>query len=156
MSVRTMTEDQPKAAIAVSKMCSLLNMSRSQFYWHVKKGTFHAPNKLSNGRPFYNASQVEDNLKARELGIGVNGEYVLFYQRDTETPKGASSAQPKSKPKQDYTELIDGLSALGLTGLTTSAVADAVDYCYPKGITCEDENDILRTVFRHLKRSGSV
>lgn len=156
MSVRTMTEDQPKAAITVSKMCSLLNMSRSQFYWHVKKGTFHAPNKLSNGRPFYNASQVEDNLKARELGIGVNGEYVLFYQRDTETPKGTSLTQSKSKPKQDFTELMDGLSSLGLTGTTTLAVADAVEYCYPQGISGQDENDILRTVFRHLKRSGSV
>ena len=156
MSVGNMTENKPKAAITVSKMCSLLNMSRSQFYWHVKKGTFHAPNKLSNGRPFYNASQVEDNLKARELGIGVNGEYVLFYQRDTETPKGTSSTQPKSKLKQDFTELMDGLSALGLTGLTTSAVTDAVEHCFPKGAIGQDENDILRTVFRHLKRSGSV
>jgi len=71
MNVGTMTDNQPKAAITVSRMCSLLEMSRSQFYWHVRKGTFHAPLKLSNGRPYYNASQVEDNLKARELGIGV-------------------------------------------------------------------------------------
>ncbi len=155
MSVGTMNDNQPKAAITVSKMCSLLSMSRSQFYWHVKKGTFHAPNKLSNGRPYYNASQVEDNLKARELGIGVNGEYVIFYQRDTETPKEKNSTS-KSKPKQDFTELLDGLSALGLTGLTNSAVADAVEQCYPKGTAGHDENDILRTVFRHLKRSGSV
>lgn len=156
MSVGTMNENQPKAAITVSKMCSLLGMSRSQFYWHVKKGTFHAPLKLSNGRPYYNASQVEDNIKARELGIGVNGEYVLFYQRETETHNGNSPKKTKPTPKQDYTELMDGLSALGLTGLTTSAVGEAVDYCYPKGAAGHDENDILRTVFRHLKRSGSV
>lgn len=155
MSVGTMNDNQPKAAITVSKMCSLLSMSRSQFYWHVKKGTFHIPNKLSNGRPYYNASQVEDNLKARELGIGVNGEYVIFYQRDTETPKEKNTTS-KSKPKQDYTDLMDGLSALGLTGLTTSAVGDAVEHCYPKGTAGQEENDILRTVFRHLKRSGSV
>ena len=73
MSVRTMSENRIKAAISVSKMCALLSMSRSQFYWHVRKGTFHAPLKLPNGRPYYNASQVEDNLKAREMGIGVNG-----------------------------------------------------------------------------------
>ncbi len=155
MSVRTMTENQPKAAITVSKMCSLLSMSRSQFYWHVRKGTFHAPLKLSNGRPYYNASQVEDNLKARELGIGVNGEYVLFYVRDNETPK--PTAEPnKPKPKQDYNELMDGMSALGLSGLTTSIVASAVEQCYPQGTAGKDENEILRTVFRHLKRSGSA
>lgn len=80
----------------------------------------------------YNASQVEDNIKAKELGIGVNGEYVLFYVRDTETPK--PNAEPtKPKPKQDHTELMDGLSALGLSGLTTSMVASAVEQCYPQG-----------------------
>ncbi|OYW23721.1 MAG: hypothetical protein B7Z55_03265 [Planctomycetales bacterium 12-60-4] len=155
MSVGTMTENQPKAAITVSKMCSLLGMSRSQFYWHVRKGTFHAPLKLTNGRPYYNASQVEDNIKAKELGIGVNGEYVLFYVRDTETPK--PNAEPtKPKPKQDHTELMDGLSALGLSGLTTSMVASAVEQCYPQGTAGQDENDILRTVFRYLKRAGSA
>ncbi len=154
MSVGTMTENQPKAAITVSKMCSLLGMSRSQFYWHVRKGTFHAPLKLTNGRPYYNASQVEDNIKAKELGIGVNGEYVLFYVRDNETPK--ETTPPKPKPKQDHTELMDGLSALGLSGLTTSMVASAVEQCYPQGTAGQDENDILRTVFRHLKRVGSA
>ena len=154
MNVGTMTDNKPKAAITVSRMCSLLEMSRSQFYWHVRKGTFHAPLKLSNGRPYYNASQVEDNIKARELGIGVNGEYVLFYQRDSE-PSKATPAQSKSKPKQDHTELMDGLSALGLTGLTTSVVADAVEQCYPQGTAGQDENDILRTVFRHLKRASA-
>ena len=155
MSVGTMTDNKPKAAITVSRMCTLLEMSRSQFYWHVKKGTFHAPLKLNNGRPYYNASQVEDNLKARELGIGVNGEYVLFYQRDAENTKATTPAQTKPKQKQDHTELMDGLSALGLTGLTTTVVADAVEQCYPQGTVGEDENDILRTVFRHLKRAGA-
>lgn len=155
MGVGIMTDNKPKAAITVSKMCSLLSMSRSQFYWHVRKGTFHTPLKLTNGRPYYNASQVEDNIKAKELGIGVNGEYVLFYVRDNETPK--PTIEPtKPKPKQDYTELIDGLSALGLSGLTTSMVASAVEQCYPQGTAGQDENDILRTVFRHLKRAGSA
>ncbi len=150
MTVKTMNDNQPKAAITVSRMCSKLEMSRSQFYWHVKRGTFHAPLRLSNGRPYFNASQVEDNLKARELGIGVNGEYVLFYER-SETP-----TKPKVTPasKADHTGLLESLQALGLSGLTNRQVAEAVEDCYPKGTNSEDENDILRTVFRHLKRSG--
>ena len=150
MTVKTMIENQPRAAITVSKMCSLLEMSRSQFYWHVKRGTFHAPLRLSNGRPYFNASQVEDNLKARELGIGVNGEYVLFYER-SETP-----AKPKVTPasKVDHTGLLGSLQALGLSGLTVKQITEAVETCYPKGTSGEDENDMLRTIFRHLKRSG--
>lgn len=150
MSVKTMNDSQPKAAITVSKQCSLLQMSRSQFYWHVKRGTFHAPLRLANGRPYYNASQVEDNLKARELGVGVNGEFVLFYERNSD----ASRSQATPTSKQDHGELLDGLQSLGLTGLTMKQVAEAVDHCYPKGTGGHDENDILRTVFRHLKRAG--
>ena len=145
-----MTDNQPKAAITVSRMCSILEMSRSQFYWHVKRGTFHAPLRLSNGRPYFNASQVEDNLKARELGIGVNGEYVLFYER-TDEPQKPRETQP---PKADHTELLDGLQSLGLTSVTAKQVVEAVAACYPKGTCNVDENDILRTVFRHLKRAG--
>lgn len=154
MSVRTMSDDRIKAAISVSKMCSLMGMSRSQFYAHVRKGTFHAPLKLPNGRPYYNASQVEDNLKAREMGIGVNGQYVIFYERAE--PTGAGPTKPQAKPKADYTDLIESLQSLGLTGVTTAAVEKAVAECYPKGSAGQDEHDILRTVFRHLKRSGTV
>ena len=94
MTATTMTDNQPKAAITVSKMCSLLSMSRSQFYWHVKKGTFHAPLRLTNGRPYFNASQVEDNKKARELGIGVNGclLYTSPSPRDRTRSRMPSSA----------------------------------------------------------------
>lgn len=150
MSVKTMTDNQPKAAITVSKQCLLLGMSRSQFYWHVKRGTFHAPLRLSNGRPYFNASQVEDNLKAREMGIGVNGEYVLFYECVEESPKPREMPSPKA----DHAELIDGLQSLGLSNVTTKQVAEAVVACYPKGTCNVDENNILRTVFRHLKRAG--
>jgi predicted DNA-binding transcriptional regulator AlpA len=153
MSVRTMNDNDLKAAISVSKMCKLLSMSRSQFYWHVRKGTFHAPLKLTNGRPYYNASMVEDNLKARDMGIGVNGVFVIFYERTGDTaPKPA--APPSSKT--DHHNLIESLQALGLSGLTTAIVAKGVSECYPKGTTGQDEQDILRTVFRHLKRSGTA
>lgn len=154
MTVGTMTENQPKAAITVSKMCSILNMSRSQFYWHVNKGNFHAPMKLSNGRPYYNASQVADNIKARQLGIGVNGEYILFYQRDDHKEK--QTVAPKKPTAKDFADLLDGLASLGLSGLTTKQIAAAVERLYPNGTAGVEENDILRTVFRHLKRSGSV
>lgn len=152
MSVKTMNDNSLKAAISVSKMCELLSMSRSQFYWHVRKGTFHAPLKLPNGRPYYNASMVEDNLKARDMGIGVNGVFVIFYERTGGTAKPAVPP----KPKTDYSDLVNSLQALGLSGLTTATVEKAVSECYPKGTTNQVEQNILRTVFRHLKRAGTV
>lgn len=148
-----MNDDRIKAAISVSKMCSMIGMSRSQFYAHVRKGTFHAPLKLANGRPYYNASMVEDICKAREMGIGVNGEYVIFYERSGEAPP---TLVAPSKPKADYSSLLDSLQALGLGGLTMATVEKAVADCYPKGTTGAEEPDILRTVFRHIKRAESV
>lgn len=143
-------ETRIKGATSVAEMCRLLGMSRSQFYLHIKRGTFHEPMRLSNGRPFFTASQVEDNLKARELGVGVNGEYVLFYDRK---PKDESEPT-EDKPKANMTALIQGLKSLGLTA-TTEQTEASVKACYPKGTGDAEETDILRTVFRHLKRSRS-
>ena len=127
-------------------------MSRSQFYFHVKRGTFHAPLRLpSNQRPYYTASMVEDILKARETGVGVNGEFVIWYERQ---PPG-SKTEPK-KPKADHSGLLEGLALLGLNSVTQDQVEAALGACFPKGTTGQDEASVLRTVFRHLKRSGSA
>lgn len=154
MNVKIMTEDRLKAAISVSKMCHLLGMSRSQFYWHVRRGTFHAPLKLPNGRPYYNASMAEDNLKAREMGIGVGGGYVIFYERGE--AGGVKPNKAVARAKADYSDLMENLEALGLTGVTAAAVENAVSECFPKGTAGQDEHDVLRTVFRHLKRAGTA
>ena len=75
-----------KAALSVSSMCRRLRMSRSQFYWHVKRGTFHAPLYLaSNKRLYFTAAMVEDNLRARESGVSVSGDYVIFCNGSAQT-----------------------------------------------------------------------
>lgn len=67
MGVAMKPEIPLKAAVSVSWLCRQLSMSRSQFYFHVKRGTFHAPLRLaSNQRPYYTASMVEDIVKARK------------------------------------------------------------------------------------------
>jgi hypothetical protein len=133
-----------KAVISVSCQCRLLKMSRSQFYWHAKRGTFHAPLYLaSNKRPYFTASMVEDNLRARETGVGVNGEYVIFYER-----------QP-ARSQADHSSLLEGLRTLGLGSVTPDQLEAALQACFPKGTSGQDEANVLRTVFRHLKRSGS-
>ena len=104
-------------------------MSRSQFYWHVKRGTFHAPLCLaSNSRPYFTASMVEDNLRARETGIGVNGEYVIFYERQPTNTKTEGK-----KPKANHAALLEGLRSLGLTAVTTEQVDGALAACFPTG-----------------------
>jgi len=150
VSVSIKTDSPLKAAMSVSSMCRLLKMSRSQFYWHVKRGTFHAPLYLaSNKRPYFTAALVEDNLKARETGVGVNNEYVIFYERLPTTNRSEGK-----KEKADHSSLLEGLKRAGLEGVKPQQVNQALAVCYPKGTTGHDENAVLTVVFRHLKRSG--
>ena len=122
MTVESKTENPMKAAVSVSSLCRVLKMSRTQFYFHVKRGTFHAPLRLpSNQRPYYTASMVEDIVKARETGVGVNGEYVLFYERTAISPKANA----------DRSSLIEGLQTLGLTSIKPEQVESALAACFP-------------------------
>jgi hypothetical protein len=149
MAVQMKSEAPIKAVVSVAQMCRLLSMSRSQFYWHVKKGTFHAPQYLaSNKRPYFTASMVEDNLRVRETGIGVNNEYVIFYERQERKPT-------EKKNKVNYLALIEGLKALGMAAVTSEQVEAAIIAAFPAGVTDQDEATILRAVFRQLKRSRS-
>jgi hypothetical protein len=132
-------------------------MSRTQFYEHVRRGTFHEPRRLVNGRPFFTAAQVEDNLKVKELGVGVNGEYVLFYNRNPRIADTSNQTANTARPtiRVDHTELLAGLRSLGLSP-TPQQVEEAVATVYPKGFVGIDETDVLRAIFRHLKRSGAA
>ncbi|CAN5535231.1 hypothetical protein BH11PLA2_BH11PLA2_16170 [soil metagenome] len=152
MAVQMKPDSPIKAAISVSGQCRLLRMSRSQFYFHVKRGTFHAPLYLaSNNRPYFTASMAEDNIKAREIGVGVNGEYILFYERVATGTKAEST-----KPKDDLTGLLEGLKASGLKTMTPEQVEAALTVCFPGGTSGQNENSVLTVVFKHLKRSGVV
>jgi hypothetical protein len=143
-----MNQNAIKAVVSVSEMCRQLNLSRSQYYLLAKKGVFHKPLYLENNkRPYFTASMVEDNLKVRETSIGVNGEYVLFYQSRTEAK---NDTKPKPKEKQKHKGLLASLKQLGLD-TTIDQVEDAVSANFPRGIEGIDQSNILRTVFRHLK-----
>jgi len=150
MPVLSKPENPLKAAVSVAGMCRLLKMSRSQFYWHVKRGTFHAPLYLpTTKRPYFTASLVEDNLRARESGVTVAGQYVIFYERQPTHTK-----VERKKCKTDETALLEGLKALGLGTLTGAQVEVALAACFPGGTSGHDDNVILKRVFRHLKGSG--
>jgi hypothetical protein len=152
MSMPIKIEISVKAVVSVAQMCRLFcpPMSRSQFYWHVKRGTFHAPLYLdSNKRPYFTASMVEDNLRARETGIGVNGAFVLFYER-----LPTSTAPEPKKTKARHSTLLEGLRNLGFSAVTTEQIDAALAVCFPSGTTGQDEATVLRSIFRHLKRPG--
>src|ERR1700731_695955 len=120
MTMPIKIEISVKAVVSVAQMCRLFRppLSRRQFYWHIKRGTFHAPLYMaSNQRPYFTASMVEDNLRARETGVGVNGEFVIFYER-----LPTSTKTEGKKPKANHVVLLEGLRASGLKEVTAEQV----------------------------------
>lgn len=141
-----------KAAISVAEMCRMLEISRSQYHWHVERGTFHPPLYLvRNRRPYFTAEMAQENLDAKESGIGVNGDYVIFYAK-----RSPSSADNPRGTKHNHTKLIASLKSLGLEKVTTERVEAAIATCFPQGTSGQEDSHVLRTIFRHLKRSESA
>lgn len=152
MAVQEKNVIRIRSAMSVSSLCRLLNMSRSQFYLHVSRGTFHAPLRLTTtGRPYFTASMAEEILNVRETGIGVNGEYVLFYERRDEKPKPS-----KKMPTPNHAELIESLEQLGLRDLSNEKVEAALASTFPGGVSGEEPGIVLRRVFVTLKRLVSA
>lgn len=139
-----------RAAVSVTSMARAIGLSRSRFYDYIKRGVFPQPlYSTATRRPFYNVEQQQEVIAARQTGIGSNGEYVLFYERQAavKPPEGRAAA------RGPHADLVEGLKALGLT-VTPQKVAEAVATSFPGGIENVDEAVVLRTVYRLLRRSS--
>jgi hypothetical protein len=153
---------QTKAVVTVSEMARMVGLSRSRFYQLVEAGVFPQPvYTVSNRRPIYVEEAQKVCLEVRRRNCGVNCQPVLFYSRGhpllTQT-KPTRMAKPKTPKANNHSDLLDGLSALGLT-TTAAEVEAAIKAAYPAGVNGTDQGEVLRQVFLHLKRqnsSGSV
>lgn len=149
------TQVLPRAAVSISAMARTVGLSRSRFYDHVRCGVFPQPVYcLVTRRPMFLAEMQEDIMQVRQSGIGVNGQYVLFYdRRPSESP--VTKARKPARPNVG-TELLEGLRSLGLATVTSAQVEAAVSSTYPDGTGETDRAIVLRTIFRHLRRLGTV
>jgi hypothetical protein len=136
-------------------MAKMVSLSRARFYDLVRRGVFLQPvYSLATRRPCYIAEMQQQNLDARQSGIGCNGEYVLFYERP-QTPRRVPSIAPRLGPqREEHAGLIDGLRSLGLENVTKAQVDEALATSFPNGTGGLDEAVILRTVYRHFRRLG--
>jgi hypothetical protein len=149
-----------KTVVTVTEMARMVGLSRARFYQLVESGVFPTPVYcVSSRRPMYVEEQQEICLEVRRRNCGVNGKPILFYARGHRLPtpavKPSKPAITKPKPTANHTELIDGLSALGLS-VNSAQVSEAVAELFPAGLNGTDRGQVLRTVFLRIKASGSV
>jgi hypothetical protein len=143
-----------KVVCSVSHLAQALGMSRSRFYQLVERGVFPQPlYDLRTKRPFYDLRLQETCREIKATGIGYDGTYVLFYEpRKTRQNPGLKPSQPRNS--QSDTKVREVQEALGQMGVDVSEkdVADAVKTLYPGGIESQNIGEVIRSVFRALKR----
>jgi hypothetical protein len=150
MNDKHLSNSRLKAAVSVSEMAKLLSLSRASLYAYIKRNVFLAPvYSVVNRRPLYTAEMQAENLAVRQTGVGVNGEYVLFYEK--RNAPAAAKALPR---KGQHDGLIASLKALGLDKITPAQIEEAIAANFPNGIADVDEAVVLRVLNRHLRRLG--
>ena len=150
-------EMSTRAAVTVTEMAALCQLSRSRFYTLMQAGAFPPPvqHELTK-RPFYLRELIEICLEVRRTGVGVDGRVVLFNRRRTEraAPR-PTKRKPTAMPQEShYGDLIAGLKSLGLCAVTDAQVGPVVQQLFPSGIDGVDLGEIIRQVFLALKRQG--
>ena len=152
MAGQKLSEPYQRAVISVTAMAKAVNLSRARFYELVEQHVFLAPvHCIFTHKPMYLREMVETNVQVRATGIGVNGQYILFYER---TPRQSLPPQRKNRPDR-ITSVLEGLKGLGVDTTATNVQA-ALASVYPAGTDGHDDTVVLRAVYRHLRRPKAV
>ena len=148
--------------LSVSQMAKVLQISRARFYQCLEAGYFLKPQYTEDTRrPYYTAEMAEANLNAKRSNVGINGKICLFYSpRNAGVSPAPKISGPKTtKGKTDknaYADLMEGLEALGLTGITSSQVQAGLCHCYPEGYQNIAEGEVLKGLYLYIKCQNST
>ncbi len=143
--------DQIKAIVPVAEMARMVGLSRQRFY-QLMGTTFPDPlYDVASKRPFYTEEMQQVCLEVRKRNCGIDGKPVMFYctSHRQQNRKPVTKRKPPVK-KNEYAGIMDGLTALGLA-VPQSQVVEAVNELFPTGVEGEDQGEVLRQVFLHLK-----
>ena len=114
-------------------------------------------------RPIFNAELIHQARTVKQTGVGIDGSPLIFYRRPQRVigaPTQSISARARrrtSTPQVNrYAEVVLALQGLGVAQADERSVADAVAVCFPNGLDGQQESDVIRVIFRHLRRRESA
>jgi hypothetical protein len=143
-------------AVTVAEMARLVGLSRSRFYQLIGSAFPQPVYDVATRRPIYTEELQQVCLDVRRRNCGIDGRPVLFYARRLPTaparPRKVKTTPTASPPHAD---LLDGLRSLGLATAAADVVA-AVKELFPRGTDGQDQGEVLRVVFLHLKRQNTA
>jgi len=145
----TFQKEPTKAVVSTVEMASMVGLSKSRFYALVQAGIFpQAITHKACKRPVFDLNLQEQCLEIRRIGIGANGQPVLFNRKRKTTAK--KPRQGRQEASSEHSEMIEALKSLGLSA-TAAAVQGALDELYPDGCSGVEEGEVVRSVFLHLQ-----
>lgn len=142
---------ETKAVVSVAEMAGMVGLSRQRFY-QLMGSTFPYPlYDVASKRPYYTEAMQQVCLEVRKRNCGIDGKPVMFYC----TGPRQQLRKPVTKRKRPVkvnqpTWIMDGLTALGLV-VSPNQVEEAVNDLFPTGVNGQDQGEVLRRVFLHLK-----
>jgi len=146
---------ETKTVVTVSEMARMCGLSRSRFYQLIGSA-FPAPLMDKKKRPFYSEELQAVCLEVRRRNCGVDGKPILFYARrlGTAPAKPKKAKAPAATVNPQHADLLEGVRSLGLASVTAADIAKALKEIFPSGVENQEDGEILRAVFLHLKRKN--
>ena len=145
-----------RAAVSVTEMAAMCELSRSRFYALMQAGVFPTPvQKEPAKRPVYVRELIEKCLEIRRFGVGLDGRIVVFNRKRRQASvvrprqRGSVATPPHDSP---YAPVIAGLKSLGLLDVTDSQVEPIMAELFPGGINGHDLGEVIRRLFLALKK----
>src|SRR5262245_60623029 len=134
---------ETKVVVTVAEMARMCGLSRARFYQLLGTAFPWPVYDIFSRRPHYDEEAQRVCLEVRRKNCGVDGRPILFYARRLPTP---SPRTPRSASKNNCSELINGLRALGLSP-SLAQVESMVKELFPKGTDAVHPGDVVRSVF---------
>ena len=152
-----------RAFVSLSELAEdFLGLSRARLYELIQRGAMPQPIYcIRTRRPMFDTELQRQALAVRQTGVGIDGSAVIFYRRETptttplSTPARARRRTSAPTPNR-FADLISSLQSLGVSQADERSVSAAVADCFPNGLDGQQEADVLRAVFRHLRRRESA
>ena len=145
---------ETKAVVTVSEMARMCGLSRSRFYQLIGSA-FPSPLVDKKKRPYYSEELQAVCLEVRRRNCGIDGKPILFYARRTGTaPSKPNKSKAPATTNPHHADLVEGVRSLGLASVTAADIAKALKEIFPSGVENQDDGEILRAVFLHLKRKN--
>ena len=140
-----------KAVYSVTEVAHLCTLSRARFYDLIRDGVMPYPVYcVRTKKPMYFAEMAVICQRVRRSNVGIDGRYVIFYDRRPAAPettpsrKTPAASRPASDPLRQ--EMVETLRAMGVRTTDDEIAALILQQC-PQGVRERTFETDLRAVF---------